>query len=260
MKVLTLLGSAAPRSSLSSDYLRREGIDRFEYPVLILLSTLGMMMMISAERPDRALSRPRAAEPGALRRRRLPPRQSALDRSGPEVLRPRRAVLGMLLYGASLVYGFTGTVSFPGIATALARRDAGIGLIFGLVFVAGRPRLQDLGRAVPHVDARRLRGRADAGDGLLRLGARRWPRMAHDGARLHRRLPRHPRPVAADHRLHLDRLDGARLLRRHRPAQHQAADGLFLDRQCRLRADRARGRHAGGRPGRRRSTWRSISP
>jgi NADH-quinone oxidoreductase subunit N len=43
---------------------------------------------------------------------------------------------GMLLYGASLVYGFTGTVSFPAIATALADQQAGSGLIFGLVFVA----------------------------------------------------------------------------------------------------------------------------
>jgi NADH-quinone oxidoreductase subunit N len=42
---------------------------------------------------------------------------------------------GMLLYGASLVYGFTGTVSFPGIAAA-AQHHVGIGLIFGLVFLA----------------------------------------------------------------------------------------------------------------------------
>ena len=40
---------------------------------------------------------------------------------------------GMLLYGASLVYGFTGTVSFTGIAHSAA--DAGTGLIFGLVFL-----------------------------------------------------------------------------------------------------------------------------
>ena len=41
---------------------------------------------------------------------------------------------GMLLYGASLIYGFTGTVSFAGIAKATAH-GAGIGLIFGLVFL-----------------------------------------------------------------------------------------------------------------------------
>src|SRR3989304_4342097 len=40
---------------------------------------------------------------------------------------------GMLLYGASLIYGFTGTVSFAGIAAAA--KHAAIGLIFGLVFL-----------------------------------------------------------------------------------------------------------------------------
>ena len=42
---------------------------------------------------------------------------------------------GMLLYGASLVYGFTGSTAFPQIAEYLAAHGAGIGLIFGLVFV-----------------------------------------------------------------------------------------------------------------------------
>src|SRR5690606_18691186 len=46
-KVLTLVGSAAALL-MSGDYLRRAGINRFEYPILILLATTGMMMMISA--------------------------------------------------------------------------------------------------------------------------------------------------------------------------------------------------------------------
>jgi NADH-quinone oxidoreductase subunit N len=41
---------------------------------------------------------------------------------------------GMLLYGASLIYGFTGSVSFPGIAAAVTA-EPGLGLIFGLVFL-----------------------------------------------------------------------------------------------------------------------------
>jgi NADH-quinone oxidoreductase subunit N len=41
---------------------------------------------------------------------------------------------GMLLYGASLIYGFTGSVSFAGIAAA-AKADSGAGLMFGLVFL-----------------------------------------------------------------------------------------------------------------------------
>ena len=43
---------------------------------------------------------------------------------------------GILLYGISLLYGFTGTMAFPGIAAAFARDGApSIGLLFGLVFL-----------------------------------------------------------------------------------------------------------------------------
>ena len=61
---------------------------------------------------------------------------------------------GMLLYGASLIYGFTGTVSFAGIAAAA--KTGSVGIVFGIVFLLAGPLLQGLGRAVPHVDARRL--------------------------------------------------------------------------------------------------------
>ena len=42
---------------------------------------------------------------------------------------------GMLLYGASLIYGTTGTTNFSAIAQALAGSEAGLGLLFGLVFL-----------------------------------------------------------------------------------------------------------------------------
>ena len=47
MKVLTLIGAAAA-VVMSSDYIRREGIARFDFPILIVLATIGMMMMVSA--------------------------------------------------------------------------------------------------------------------------------------------------------------------------------------------------------------------
>ncbi|HEY0353682.1 MAG TPA: NADH-quinone oxidoreductase subunit N, partial [Enterovirga sp.] len=47
MKALVLLGSAATLA-MSGDFMRREGFARFEFPLLILLSTIGMMMMVSA--------------------------------------------------------------------------------------------------------------------------------------------------------------------------------------------------------------------
>ncbi len=63
-------------------------------------------------------------------------------------------------------------------------------------------------------------------------------------------FPDHRAAMAADHRLRLDRLDGARLLRGDRPDQHQAADGLFVDRPYGLRAGRACRRHRRRRAGR----------
>ena len=71
-----------------------------------------------------------------------------------------------LLFGSALVYGATGTISFHGIAAAIAAQG-----LTGDSFARRRnradrrgARLQDVRRAVPHVDAGRLRGRADDGD------------------------------------------------------------------------------------------------
>jgi NADH-quinone oxidoreductase subunit N len=132
LKVLALAGSAAA-ILMSIDYVRRERQQRFEYSVLILLSTLGMMMLISAA--------DLIALYLGLELMSLP--LYVVAASHRTVLRSTEAGLkyfvlgalssGMLLYGASLTYGFTGTVSFAGIAHSAA--DAGVGLIFGLVFL-----------------------------------------------------------------------------------------------------------------------------
>src|SRR5271156_6801210 len=132
LKILALLGSAAS-IVMSLDYVRRERQERFEYSVLILLSTLGMLMLISAA--------DLIALYLGLELMSLP--LYVVAASYRDSLRATEAGLkyfvlgalssGMLLYGASLVYGFTGTVSFAGIAHSAA--DAGSGLIFGLVFL-----------------------------------------------------------------------------------------------------------------------------
>ena len=134
MKALVLLGSAAT-IALSSDYMRRERFARFEYPVLILLSTVGMMMMISA---NDLIALYLGLELQSLAAYVI----AAINRDN---VRSSEAGLkyfvlgglssGMLLYGASLVYGFTGTVSFPAIAASLGG-EAPIGLILGLVFLS----------------------------------------------------------------------------------------------------------------------------
>ena len=134
MKLLVLLGSAAT-IALSTDYLRREGIDRFEYPILILLSTIGMLMMVSANDLiglylGLELQSLSAYVIASFHRDNLRSTEAGLKYFVLGALSS-----GMLLYGASLVYGFTGTVAFPGIATAL-RSPAETGVVLGLVFVA----------------------------------------------------------------------------------------------------------------------------
>jgi NADH-quinone oxidoreductase subunit N len=132
LKLLALTGSAAA-IVMSFDYLAREKQQRFEYSVLILLSTTGMMMLISAAD---LIALYLGLELMSLALYVL----AAIDRDS---VRSTEAGLkyfvlgalssGMLLYGASLIYGFTGTVSFAGIAKAA--REPGIGLVFGLVFL-----------------------------------------------------------------------------------------------------------------------------
>lgn len=134
MKALTLLASAGG-IILSLDYMRREGIYRFEYPILIVLATIGMMMVISA---NDLIALYLGLELLSLSSYVI----AAFDRDN---VRSTEAGLkyfvlgalssGMLLYGASLVYGFTGSVSFPVIATVL-QGNVGIGAIVGLVFIA----------------------------------------------------------------------------------------------------------------------------
>jgi NADH-quinone oxidoreductase subunit N len=132
LKVLAIAGSAAA-ILMSIDYDRREGQQRFEYSVLIVLSTLGMLMLISAadlialylglELMSLPLYVVAASHRNSLRS----------SEAGLKYFVLGALSSGMLLYGASLVYGFTGTVNLSGIAHSAA--EAGTGLIFGLVFL-----------------------------------------------------------------------------------------------------------------------------
>jgi NADH-quinone oxidoreductase subunit N len=136
VKLLVLAGSAVA-ILLSMDDLRRAKVDRFEIPVLILLATVGMMMMISAndllalylglELQSLALYVLAAARRDDVRS----------SEAGMKYFVLGALSSGMLLYGASLLYGFAGSTSFAGLATAAAAPDAAtnLGLIVGLVFL-----------------------------------------------------------------------------------------------------------------------------
>ena len=210
LKLLALTGSATA-ILMSTSYLKVERQERFEYPILIVLSTDRHADADLGGRPDRALSRPRAHESRALRAS----RRSTVTRVKSSEAGLKYFVLGalssgMLLYGASLIYGFTGTVSFAGIAKAAG--DGGIGLVFGLVFLFAGFCFKVSGGAVPYVDAGRLRGRAHADHGLLRRRAQGC-RHRHFRAHHHRGVPGDRLAVAADRGVRRHRLDGARRVR-----------------------------------------------
>src|SRR5262249_31349534 len=132
LKILALVGSAVA-ILMSIEFLRAIGRERFEFPVLILLSTTGMMMLISAAD---LIALYLGFELMSLALYVI----AAIDRDN---TRSTEAGLkyfvlgalssGVLLYGRSLISGFTGTVSFAGIAKAA--QTGSIGLTFGLVFL-----------------------------------------------------------------------------------------------------------------------------
>ncbi len=136
MKMLVLIG-AALTLVMSLGYIRREDMERFEFPVLIVFATLGMMMMVSAndlmalyvglELQSLALYIVAAFRRDSLRS----------TEAGLKYFVLGALASGMLLYGCSLVYGFTGTTRFSALAALFAGEgaEASIGVVVGLVFI-----------------------------------------------------------------------------------------------------------------------------
>jgi NADH-quinone oxidoreductase subunit N len=134
MKVLTLIGSIVTLI-MSVGFAKAEKFDKFEYPVLIMLATLGMLLMVSAnnmialylglELQSLALYVVAAINRDSVRS----------TEAGLKYFVLGALSSGMLLYGISLVYGFTGNTDFVAIAAALGEGERQLGLVFGLVFV-----------------------------------------------------------------------------------------------------------------------------
>ncbi|MGF6309293.1 NADH-quinone oxidoreductase subunit N [Bradyrhizobium sp. i1.8.4] len=132
LKILALIASAATLI-LSTEYLSQPSSRNFEFSILVLLSTLGMMVLISA---GDLISLYLGLELMSLALYVVAASQRDNAKSSEAGL--KYFVLGalssgMLLYGASLIYGFTGTVSFAGIAAAAT--TGSIGIVFGQVFL-----------------------------------------------------------------------------------------------------------------------------
>ena len=134
MKLLVLAG-AAIALVMSVEYWRDAGGVKFEFPILILFATTGMLMMISANDLI-ALYVGLELQSLALYVVAAFRRDSALSaEAGLKYFVLGALASGMLLYGASLIYGFTGTTEFIKIAAAVQPSGANLGLIFGLVFL-----------------------------------------------------------------------------------------------------------------------------
>ena len=139
MKCLVLIG-AAVTLIMGMGFVKRENMNRFEFPVLILFATLGMLLMISAndlialyvglELQSLSLYIVAAFQRDSLRS----------SEAGLKYFVLGALSSGMLLYGCSMVYGFTGFTGFNEIAAAIGQDDAHgaapIGIMIGLVFIA----------------------------------------------------------------------------------------------------------------------------
>ena len=132
LKTLAIIGSAVTLI-LSTEFLSDPSRRIFEYSILVLLSTLGMMVLISAgdlimlylglELMSLALYVLAASNRDNVKS----------TEAGLKYFVLGALSSGMLLYGASLIYGFTGTVEFAGIAAAV--KTGSVGIVFGLVFL-----------------------------------------------------------------------------------------------------------------------------
>jgi len=133
-KVVMLVAAAAVLG-MSVDYLDRRRMLRFEFPILVTLSVIGMMLMVSA---GDLLTLYMGLELQSLSLYVIAAIRRDSARSSEAGL--KYFVLGslssgLLLYGASLVYGFAGTTSFAGIITTMQGGELSLGVLFGLVFM-----------------------------------------------------------------------------------------------------------------------------
>ncbi len=133
-KILTLMG-AAITLFLINDWARGAKVGRFELPLIVLFATIGMMLMISAndlialyvglELQSLSLYVLAAYQRDNIR----------ATEAGVKYFVLGALASGLLLYGSSLVYGYGGTTSFEGLATAIKSGPNTIGAMIGVIFV-----------------------------------------------------------------------------------------------------------------------------
>ena len=132
---VTILWSAAVVLVMSVDWMERARILKFEYPLIVVLAVIGMMVMVAS---GNLLTLYMGLELQSLSMYVL----AALRRDS---VRSTEAGLkyfvlgalssGLLLYGISLTYGYTGSTEFATIILAATDGQLALGLLFGLVFI-----------------------------------------------------------------------------------------------------------------------------
>jgi NADH-quinone oxidoreductase subunit N len=119
---------------LAHGFFARAGTLRAEYPILILLSTAGMGMMVSATDLLTLYVGLELQSLAAYVLASFMRRDTRSAEAGLKYFILGALASGILLYGISLLYGFTGTTQFDGIASAFRIQGSNVGLLFGLVF------------------------------------------------------------------------------------------------------------------------------
>ena len=131
-KILILISSLFVLNS-SKNFITENKLDKFEYPIIILLSILGMFFMVSAndlilfylglELQSLSLYILASIDRDNLRS----------SESGIKYFVLSALSSGLLLYGCSLLYGFTGSTNFDLIAAQLNKEN--VGAVFAMVFI-----------------------------------------------------------------------------------------------------------------------------
>ncbi|WP_167647815.1 NADH-quinone oxidoreductase subunit NuoN [Mameliella alba] len=135
---VVILVSAGAVLLMSEGYMQRRGLLRFEYPLLITLAVVGMMMMVSAG-DLMALYMGLELQSLSLYVVASLRRDSARStEAGLKYFVLGALSSGLLLYGASLTYGFAGTTLFSGIIQTATDGNMPVGLLIGLtMLIAG---------------------------------------------------------------------------------------------------------------------------
>lgn len=132
---VTILVSAAAVMLMAQDYMSRRGLLRFEFPVLVTLAAIGMMVMVSAG-DLMALYMGLELQSLSLYVVAAMRRDSAKSsEAGLKYFVLGALSSGLFLYGASLTYGFAGTTQFAGVLSTLGEGEVPLGLLIGMVFM-----------------------------------------------------------------------------------------------------------------------------